>query len=138
MGACSTEFSGLPLLAGCPSNSEYFLVGNAIGGLGIGGYARRRYADLKSCILSGLSFIPLPFEIGQPGSPMNDGDTALVISVNNPFPNSQIVLLDNTPLTPNLSSQISYTVSYSLTEIIITFNQGVQDSQKYFITYATY
>jgi hypothetical protein len=138
MGACATEFSSLPLLAGCPSDDEYFLVGNAIGGLGAGGYARRRYADLKSCILAGLSFIPLQFEIGQSGSPMNDGDSDLTITVDNPCPNSQIVLLDNTPLTPNLTTQISYTVSYSLTEIIITFNQPVSNGQKYFITYATY
>ena len=102
MGACATEFSSLPLLAGCPSDDEYFLVGNAIGGLGAGGYARRRYADLKACILAGLSFIPLQFEIGVSGSPMND-DSDLTITVDNPFPNSQIVLLDNNPH-PNLST----------------------------------
>lgn len=138
MGACATEFDTVPLLAGCPSDNEEFLVCNAVGGLGVGGYARRRYADVKACVLAGLSFIPLQFEIGTGGSPMNDGDTALTITVDNPCPNSEIVILDNNFLIPNLSTQISYTVSYSLTEIIITFNQPVVNSQKYFITYATF
>lgn len=138
MGACATELDVLPLLSGCPSNTEYFFVCNAVGGAGVGGYARRSYADLKACIAAGLSFIPLQFEIGQSGSPMVEDDTALTITVDNPSPNSQIVVLDNNLLIPNLTTQMSYTVSYSLTEIIITFNQPVVNGQKYFITYATY
>lgn len=133
---CNVELSDLPLLAGCPGNNEWFIVGNAVGGSGHGKYARRRYADLKSCILAGLSFVPLQFEIGQLGSPMIAGETALVITIGNPIEDSEIVVLDNNFMEPNLSDQISYTVSYSTTEIIITFNQGVILGQKYFIKYA--
>lgn len=138
MGACATEFDTVPLLAGCPSDDEQFFICNAIGGLGLGGYARRRYADIKACIATAINFVPLQFEIGQSGSPMVQDDTILTITVANPITNSQIVVLDNNLLIPNLSTQISYTVSYSTTEIIITFNQPVVDGQKYFITYATY
>lgn len=134
--ACGVELSALPLLAGCPGNNEWFLVGNATGGQGDGKYARRLYSDLKNCIASDITFIPLQFEIGQAGSPMPAGETGLVISVNNPIEDSEIVILDNNFMEPNLSDQISYTVSYSTTEIIITFNQGVILGQKYFIKYA--
>ena len=134
--SCAVDISTLPLLTGCPANDEFLLVGNAAGGYGTGGYARRRYSDLKACIAAGLSFIPLQFEVGD--TVMNEGDITLTITVNNPSPNSQIVVLDNNLLIPNLSTQISYTISYSTTEIIITFNQPVVNGQQYFITYATY
>ena len=136
--SCAVDISTLPLLTGCPSDNEFFLVGNASGGYGTGGYARRRYADLKNCFAANVVFHKLQFEIGAGGSPLNEGDTTLTITVDNPMANSEFVMLDNNVLIPNLSTQISYTVSYSTTQIVITFNQGVVNAQKYLINYATY
>lgn len=135
--SCTVELGNLPLLAGCPAGEEWFLVGNAVGGFGAMKYARRLYKDIKTCIVSGLGFLKLSFKIGAVGSPMVAGETSLIIMVDNPIKDSETVLLDNTPLEPNRADQISYSVSYSSTEIIITFNQAVQDGQNYYITYAT-
>lgn len=136
--SCSVELAGLPLLAGCPADSEWILVGNAVGGSGKNGYARRRWSDIKSCAGGGMTFNKLQFEVGvTPSAPILDGSTDLVITVNNPVADSEIVVLDNSVLEPNLSDQISYTISYSTTEIIITFNQAVSNGQKYYIKYAT-
>lgn len=51
---CGKELVTLPLLSGCPADSEWFLVGNATGGYGTYKYARRTWADIKECLLSGL------------------------------------------------------------------------------------
>lgn len=84
-----------------------------------------------------INFIPLSFEIGQPDSPMNDGDTVLVIPVNNAIQDSEFVTLDSGFIAPDLSGQISYGIVYTLSDITITFNQAVSDGQKYYIKYAT-
>lgn len=55
---CTVELASLPLLAGCPADEEWFLVGNATGGQGTGKYARRLWSDLKNCI-SGIVLPPL-------------------------------------------------------------------------------
>ena len=51
MAACDQEISGLPALAGCPSDSEKFFMVGASGGLGAGGYGLRTYLSVKNCIL---------------------------------------------------------------------------------------
>lgn len=52
---CAVEGTSLPLLEGCPSDSETFLVMGAIGGVGVGKYARRSWADLKACITGSVT-----------------------------------------------------------------------------------
>lgn len=47
------DYTSLPLLTGCPSDAETFLVGNATGGLGVGKYARRKWEDIKACTTGG-------------------------------------------------------------------------------------
>lgn len=51
MAACDQEISGVPILTGCPADTEYFLVMGASGGLGAGGYGRRSWLDIKNCLL---------------------------------------------------------------------------------------
>jgi len=94
-------------------------------------------ATTTNSVTSSTNFIPLQFEIGQVGSPMAEGETELVITVNGAIPDSETVNLDNTPLQPNLTDQISYEAAYTSTEITFTFTQGVINGQKYYIKYAT-
>lgn len=47
--SCGVDFASLPLLDGCPGDSEQFLVRGAEGGLGTGKYARRTWANIKAC-----------------------------------------------------------------------------------------
>lgn len=54
--ACTIDLSQLPSLAGCPADNEWFLVGNATGGLDVNGnytvgYGRRTYSALVNCIV---------------------------------------------------------------------------------------
>lgn len=52
MGDCSIEISsGLPILLGCPSDTEYVMVIGATGGAGLGQYALRKWGDIKKCVL---------------------------------------------------------------------------------------
>lgn len=95
-------------------------------------------ATNTNSVVANTNFIPLQFEVGQPGSPLNEGDTELIITVANPIQDSETVNLDNTPLQPNLTGQISYGAVYTSTNITFTFTQGVINGQKYYIKYATY
>ena len=82
-----------------------------------------------------LTFESLAFTVGV--AEMNDGDTVLIITANNYLSNSLSINLDGgADLQPNLSDQFSYTLTYTTTNITITFNQGVTNGQKYYITYA--
>lgn len=49
---CGKELVTLPLLSGCPADSEWFIVGNATGGFGTYKYARRTWGDIKECLES--------------------------------------------------------------------------------------
>lgn len=60
---CEVELSSLPLLSGCPANNEWVLFGNATGGQGAGGYARRLWSDIKACLAG--TFNPLVFIVGR-------------------------------------------------------------------------
>lgn len=55
MSCQADELSSLPLLFGCPGDDEWFLVGNAEGGVGVGKYARRQWVDLKRCVFNTIS-----------------------------------------------------------------------------------
>ncbi len=95
-------------------------------------------ATTTNSIATNTNFIYLQFEVGVGEDPiMNEGDTQLIITVSNPIQDGEIVVLDGTILMPNLFDQISYTITYSPTQIIIDFNQGVFNGQKYYIKYAT-
>lgn len=54
---CGKELNTLPILGGCPSDSEYFLVVNAVGGYGAGGYALRSWGNLVLCLLESGIFL---------------------------------------------------------------------------------
>lgn len=49
--SCSIEAIGLPVIQGCPSYNELFLVFGAVGGSGASLAGLRRWRDLKECIV---------------------------------------------------------------------------------------
>jgi|ERR1700743_3710638 len=135
MAACDTELSSLPLLSGCPTDNEYFLVGGALGGEGVGQYGRRLWSDVKSCALSGLNFVFNQFLVGTSG-PLAPGQTTIILSVNNVIPESLHIVLGGIELPQNDNTQISYQVAYSPSQTTIVFNQIAQVGQQYILSYA--
>ena len=79
MAACDQEIAELPILTGCPADTEYFLVMGAIGGLGIGGYAKRSWLSIKNCLLD---------QIFGPGILTIDGTQ---LDVSNQYLNSDLI-----------------------------------------------
>jgi hypothetical protein len=71
------------------------------------------------------------FVIGEVGSPMNDGDTVLTITADDFIANSVDVALDGTDLPINRNDRLSYTIVYSATDVVITFNLPVTTGQLY-------
>lgn len=144
--ACTLDESALPILTGCPGPNELIVVGNAIGGVDANGmfttgYARRYWKDLAACAVQAIKYFFNDFVIGQGGSPMNAGDTTLTLnfsslSITGIIADSINVALDGQVLPRNDNTQISYTVAYNSTSVIITFNQGVQNYQQYIVSYA--
>ena len=139
--ACTIDESSLPLLTGCPGDSEWVSVGNAVGGLDANGgntigYARRLWGDIKACMAGSIKFVFNQFTIGDPNSPMNAGDTTLTINQTNIISGSAFVTLSGPELPQSNNTQISYVPTYNSNNIIFTFNQGVSNGQIYIIHYA--
>jgi hypothetical protein len=82
-----------------------------------------------------LTGVFVQFKIGDPGSLMNAGDTVLTLTYADPIGGTVSVDLDGIELPQNDSLQVSYTVAYSTTGVVITFNQGVLDQQTYQIRF---
>jgi len=85
--SCSTEYTSLPVLDGCPADSELILVSGAMGGVGNGKYALRSWGSLKACI--GGSIPPL---IGT----VDGGGSDDPVSGNTPFQNNKLIGLGST------------------------------------------
>lgn len=135
-GTCQTEMNGLPILLGCPADTELVLVMNSTATGNSGGYGLRYIKALRQCFLAGLDFIFNQFTIGQGGSPMSNGDTVLVITQSGILEDSLNIILEGTVLDRNDPTQMSYIVDYSNpNQITITFIQGVQTGQTYIIIY---
>jgi hypothetical protein len=136
MNGCDQEINGLPVLSGCPSPSEYFLVMRAAVGQGQGGYGLRSYAELQACFAPSVKFAFLQFEIGTAGSPMTAGQNVLVINQANVIFDSAGVVLGGVVLPRNDNTQWSYTVTYTSTQLTVAFDSGVSNGQQFVIVYA--
>lgn len=144
--ACTIDESALPILTGCPGNNELIVVAGAVGGLDANdnfttGYARRRWQDLAACAVQAINYFFKSFVIGQSGSPMNPGDTVLTLTYSSLgiisiVTDSVSLALEGSVLPRNDNTQVSYTVAYNPTNVIITFNQGVANNQSYILSYA--
>lgn len=143
--ACTLDESALPILDGCPGPNELIVVGNAVGGIDANGnytvgYGRRTWSSLAACAVQAIKYFFDGFVIGQGGSPMNPGDTTLTLNfsslgITGIINDSINISLDGSVLPRNDNTQISYTISYNSTSVIIIFNQGVQNNQQYIVSY---
>lgn len=139
MAGCELDFSSLPILTGCPGDSETFLVGNAVGGLDVNGmpttgYARRLWSDMRICAAKSIKQVFLDFVIGKEGSPMNAGDSILIVTQANVIQDSVWISFDAQELPRNDNTQISYQLVYNgSTGFTVTFNQAVNNQQQYII-----
>lgn len=144
--ACTIDESALPILTGCPGPDELIVVGNAVGGLDANGnytvgYGRRYWSALAACAVAAIKYFFNDFVIGQGGSPMNPGDTVLTLNFSSlnitGIVNDSInISLDGSVLPRNDNTQISYIVQYNSTNVVITFNQAVANTQQYILSYA--
>ena len=136
MATCTNELYNLiPTITSCPASNELVIFMNVAGQQG--GYAARPWSIVRQCLLSqSLTFDFLQFTIGQSGSPLTSGETVLTIDISNIIEDSVTISLDGSVLDRNDNTQISYLVSYSPTEMTVTFNQGVSNNQTYILTYA--
>lgn len=78
------------------------------------------------------------FTVGSVGSLMTAGQTVLTLSYSSVLSSSVVVELDGINLPQSVSGQISYAVQYNDTNIVITFNQGVNNGQLYIIRFLQY
>lgn len=82
-----------------------------------------------------LTGVFVQFKVGDPGSLMNAGDTVLTLTYADPIGGTVSVDLDGVELPQNDSTMISYTVIYSTTNVVITFNSPVATLQLYQIRF---
>jgi hypothetical protein len=83
----------------------------------------------------------IQFIIGQPGSPLNNGDTSYTITDSNIIKNSLNVSLDGQGSLPigTFTDRVALTaVAYSDTGVVMVFNQGVITGQLYIVSYLKY
>lgn len=143
--ACTLDESALPILGGCPGPNELIVVGNAVGGIDANGnytvgYGRRTWSSLAACAVQAIKYFFDGFVIGQGGSPMNPGNTVLTLNfsslgITGIITDSINISLDGSVLPRNDNTQISYSIVYNSTSVVITFNQGVQNNQQYIVSY---
>lgn len=135
MAECDVEASSFPILSGCPTNNESFLVAGAAGGAGIGQYGRRLWSDIKSCAIAGLNFVRTQFVVGQTGSLIAAGQTTIIISVPGILAQSVFVTMSGPELPTDDNTQVSYDVTLSPSNMVIIFNSPAQNGQQYVIHY---
>ncbi len=82
-----------------------------------------------------LRAIQLEWVVGQAGSYMSAGATTIVLNYNNVVGGSVNVFQNNILVSQNLEDRVSYTIVYTDTTVTITFNQAVQDTELYNITF---
>jgi len=151
---CTKEISGLPVLEGCPSDSEYVLTIGATDGEGVGRYALRKLTTIITCMVNKFTFPEIDTIVGVDGI-LSQGDTSYQIGqeTGNPIINianqSVKVTIDGTriypqPITDGIFVGIEYgannTVTinfynYSIDDL--TNNLGLQNGMKVIIDYVS-
>ena len=146
---CSVELndtSKIPILTGCPSDNEYFLVIGAANGAGQGGYGVRSWLALQQCLASAISFPEIDTIVGQ-GNPviLPTGCTSYTINAK-VLPKSVKCFIDGQRIFTVVSDQLYIDIQYSTTFVTISFfnysiddetvNLGLQYGQKVIIDFA--
>lgn len=144
--ACTLDESALPILTGCPGPNELIVVGNAVGGVDPNGnytvgYGRRYWSAIAACAVAAIKFFFQQFVVGQGGSPIAPGGLVITLNfsslgINGILQDSVFITFSGTELPRNDNTQISYTIVYSSTQVVITLNQAVNVGQQYILHYA--
>ncbi len=87
-------------------------------------------------ITESIAFEKHRFTVGEGGALMVEGDTVLIITDAKVKTESIHVVVNTQTLDEGVPDELSYTVVYNLNNIVITFNQGAENGQKYTISYA--
>ena len=153
---CTIELNDttkIPILTGCPADSEHLLFIGSIEGAGQGGYAVRTWATVKSCILSSFSFHTFETIVGVDGI-LFSGDIDYVIGqetgtpVQNILTGSVKVTIDSSriypePIVDQLYATIIFGTNNTVTINFFNFsidnpteNLGLQYGMKVIIDYA--
>jgi hypothetical protein len=77
--------------------------------------------------------IYLQFTVGDVGAAMLAGETVLTITYDDILLNSISITKDSVPLPIGLNNQQSFTVVYSASNAVITFNEAVSDDQLFVV-----
>ena len=85
-----------------------------------------------------IIFEDIQFIVGTVGSLMTAGQAVLTLTYNYPIRNSEMVIINGTPLQIGLTDTVSYTVSYTTSSIVVTFNQVVSNSQVITVKFSRY
>lgn len=134
---CQQEVNSLPLLTGCPADTETILVMNSTAAGNVGGYGRRFIKDVRICFLNSLKFVFNQFRIGDAGAPIAAGATQLIVTQANVIQDSVFLTLGGPELPRDpIVDQVSYGVVYSSTGFTINFLQPVQNTELYILHYA--
>lgn len=144
--ACTIDESSLPILTGCPGSNELIVVENAVGGLDANGmytigYARRYWKDLAACAVAAVKFMFQQFTVGQGGSPIAPGESVITLNfsslgISGILQDSVFITSGGPELPRSDNTQISYTVAYSSTQVVITFDTFVSNGNQFTIHYA--
>jgi len=109
-----------------------YFAANIIGGAG------GTFINPPSGSQIGIIGVDYSFEIGDVDSPIDAGDTVLVLTYNNPILNTVLVFRDETEMPPNDINVASYSVTYTTTTVTITFTVAVENTQRYRIMFLRY
>lgn len=138
MADCQREINGLPVLTGCPDDTELLLVMGASAPGNLSGYGLRPITTIRQCILASLKFVFLQFKIGQPGSPIIAGQTSFDVNQSNVLQDSVFFTLATELPRDPITDQLSYGVVYDPANNKFTINllQAAQTDQLYILHYA--
>jgi hypothetical protein len=144
--ACTIDESALPILTGCPGPNELIVVGNAVGGLDANGgytvgYGRRYWSAIAACSVAAIKFFFNQFIVGQGGSPISPGGSVITLNfsslgISSILQDSVFITASGPELPRNDNTQVSYTVAYNPTNVVITLNEAVSDGDQFILHYA--
>ena len=126
---CSIELNSLPIIQGCPSDNELFLVFGAIGGSGASLAGLRRWSDLKHCItFTVISPYIGVVDRGNPNDPISGTGTftnALLAGLGT-INSGQIQIVLAEVLRSNFGNNASFTYTDNVTIGTIVISNNAQ------------
>jgi hypothetical protein len=111
-------------------------VGQALQIIGSGGSGT--IINPATGVISTILSKNIEFKVGDPGSPMNNGDTSLTLNYSFILNSSIIISVDGVDMPIGVTDRISFTPFYSSLSSSISFNNPVSTGQLYNIKFLQY